>query len=116
MDKRSFVQIIRKAAPQNRTFKNLSRGTSTIISYSDANIYYQCGSARISISYNHLLGVYEIFHNTMVTSTELKKHNPSVFYSKENPLGRRGHDCNCTFLFSRVRGRWISGPHRRWGC
>jgi len=94
MDKTTFVQIMRRAAPKNLTFQNPGDGTSKIISHSNTAIYYQRGKSPISIGYEALFDVWNIFQGKLVNSTELRDHNPSVFDSNKN-----GHSCNCTFLF-----------------
>jgi hypothetical protein len=98
MDKRTFVQLIKRATPLNSNFTNPGGGTSTIISHSDSYIYYQRGKSKIPIGYNDLFDVWTLFQNRMVTSTDLRNYRPSVFSSAENSSGTRGHSCNCTFL------------------
>ena len=79
MDKTTFVQIMRRAAPKNLTFQNPGGGTSKIISHSNTAIYYQRGKSPISIGYEALFDVWNIFQGKLVNSTELRDHNPSVF-------------------------------------
>jgi hypothetical protein len=93
MDKKTFVEMIRNAAPQGTTFRNPSnKGTSKILSHSASDTSYQRGKSAIHIGYDALFDVLNTFTNKMVTSTDMREHNPSVF-------GAKGHPCNCTFLF-----------------
>ena len=93
MDKRTFVKVIKNAAPTGTEFRNPSdRGTSKLLSHSANYTSYQRGKSAITLGYDAMFDVLNTFTNKMVTSTDMREHNPSVF-------GAKGHPCNCTFLF-----------------
>jgi hypothetical protein len=93
MDKKTFVKVIKNAAQKGTEFRNPSgRGTSKILSHSADYTSYQRGKSAITLGYDAMFDVLNIFTNKMVTSTDMREHNPSVF-------GAKGHPCNCTFLF-----------------
>ena len=96
MDFRTFQSEIKQKAPPGTVFKNLGRGTSTIVSYSNVGVSYMRRQSIIYVQFADLYGAYQKFKGTRVNSTDLKALAPSVFDSKADAPG---HSCNCTFLF-----------------
>jgi hypothetical protein len=91
VDKKTFVATIMQCIPIGTKFRNPSN-IGTISSYSDDVVKYTRGNSSIRIRWDVLFDVLNTFKNQMVSSTDLKTHNFSVFDSE-------GHPCNCTFVF-----------------
>lgn len=79
-------------------FQNPQKGTSTISSITDGYITYIRGSSPLRLPVSVLFSVINDFSGKKCSSTDLRKYLPEVFDS-HNPNGRKGHSCNCTFLF-----------------
>ncbi len=98
MDRQTFIDRIQEALPVGTVLHNPGRGTSTILSYSDANIGYRRGGSRFTVSFDNLYRAYARYSGKMVSTTDLHGWAPGIFDSKQG-----GHSCNCTFLFMVLR-------------
>ena len=97
---------------------NPQKGTSTISSITNDHITYIRGNSKIRLPINVFLSVLKDFTGKKCSSNDLRGYMPEVFDS-HNQNGRKGHSCNCTFLFriaekmelieDGIRGRGVSG-------
>jgi len=95
MSYHQFANAIKSKIPIGAVLANPGGGTSTIISYSEAEIVYRRGNSKIHVSFEVLYKAYSQFKGKKVYTTDLRDFAPETFDSKQN-----GHSCNSTFLFS----------------
>jgi hypothetical protein len=81
--------------PVGMVIENPGGGTSTIMRYSETNVYYKRANSAITVSLEALYNAYMKFKGMRVSSKDLRNYAPHTFDSKHS-----GHSYNCTFLFS----------------
>ena len=91
-------EILKSFLSVGEVFQNPQKGTSKIKSVNDNNITYIRGSSQIQLPIYAFLSVINDFAGKKCSSKDLRNYMPEVFDS-QNPKGRKGHSCNCTFLF-----------------
>lgn len=90
----TFAQRLRASLPEGTKLENPGGGTSTVLWCDGERVSYRRGKSRFYVSLSDLYSAYMHFAGGDVTTRELKDHAPGVFDST-----RKGHNCNCTFLF-----------------
>lgn len=105
MNAKAFIAAVSEALPIGQTFENPGGGISTIESYSSDHLVYRRGDSSIRVSLLDLHGAYVYFCGESVSSSDLKKYNPSVFDSKAG-----GHSCNCTTFFRILESLCLCSP------
>ena len=98
MDYTAFRTKAVLALPVGKVFKNPGGGTTTIVSLTEDNIYYQRGRSKIGIKYETLFQTYQHFRGKAVSSRQLKAYAPKVYDSKNG-----GNSGNATFLYLVLR-------------
>jgi hypothetical protein len=99
-------------------FRNPQKGTSVVTGITDMYISYIRGKSTIKLPIDVFIAVVHDFTGAKCSSSDLRRYKPEIFDS-HNQHGRKGHSCNCTFLFSiaekmgltvnGIQGKGVSG-------
>lgn len=100
-----FIRRLQGALPVGSVLQNPGGGTSTILSHSQKFVRYRRRRSSIGVAYESLFGAYAANRSRAVSTSDLKRFEPSVFDTKARPAG---HDCNGTFLFLVLRQLGLS--------